>query len=204
MMCNFVARTNRSKIKSNYFIHTIIVFDLPNYTNVTITITFINQAMLCHTFVLFLLENDPHKSSAIFQIDLYVFFIHMEIPNSTNKLNHVEWLSVFQNKLFVIPYGRMNHLCHHWNKCMLKIVQKPFTAVVLDGFLLLMKGSSSTARSWFPSICFGLGVTNKAAKPDCVLSIGDDGSSYKDRSSGKLITTKINETLLSWKQQLCQ
>jgi hypothetical protein len=126
MMCNFVARTNQSNIKSNYFIHTIIVFNLPNYTNETITVTFINQAMLCHTLVFFFLENDPHKSSAILQINLYVFFIHTEIPNGTNKLNHVERLSVFQNEPFAIPYGRTNHLCRCWNNCMLTIVQNTF------------------------------------------------------------------------------
>jgi hypothetical protein len=48
------------------------------------------------------------------------------------------------------------------------------------------------------------GVTNEAAKPDCVLPIGDNGSLYKDCSFGKLIVMKINETLLSWKQQSCQ
>jgi hypothetical protein len=31
---------------------------------------------------------------------------------------------------------------------------------------------------------FGLGVTIKAAKPDCVLPIGDNGSLYKNCSSG--------------------
>ncbi len=41
---------------------------------------------------------------------------------------------------------------------------------------------------------FGLVVTNKAAKPDCVLPIGDDGSMYEDRSSGKLMVMIINET----------
>jgi hypothetical protein len=51
---------------------------------------------------------------------------------------------------------------------------------------------------------FGLGVTNNAANPNSVLPIGDDGSSYDDSSSGKLIVININETKLSWKQQLCQ
>jgi hypothetical protein len=50
----------------------------------------------------------------------------------------------------------------------------------------------------------GLGVTNDAAKPNCVLPLGDDGSSYDDRFSGKLIVININETRLSWKQQSCQ
>ncbi len=40
---------------------------------------------------------------------------------------------------------------------------------------------------------FGLGVTNEAAKLNCVLPIGDDGSMYEDHSSGKLIVMIINE-----------
>jgi hypothetical protein len=123
-MCDFIARTNWSNIKSNYFVHTIIIFDLSYYTNVTITDTFVNQAMLCCAFVYF--SADPHKSGAIFHIDLYVFNIHTDISNGTNKLNHVKWLAVFQNKPFAIPYGRMNHLCHHWNKRMLTIVQNTY------------------------------------------------------------------------------
>jgi hypothetical protein len=228
MMCNFVARTNWSNIESNYFMHTKIVFNLPYDTNVMITVTFINQVMLSHTFLLLSPENYPHKSSAIFQINVYVFDIHMEIPNSTHKLHHVKQVAVFQNEPFTIPYGRINHLCRHWNKRMLTIVQNtfysrrtwwlplvdekyvidnlvaisinffwlglllktPITAVVLDGFLLLMKGLSSTAQSPFPSVFFALGVTIKAAKPNCILPIGDDGSSYKNRSSGKLIVMK--------------
>ncbi len=53
-------------------------------------------------------------------------------------------------------------------------------------------------------IFFGLGVTNDAAKLNCVVPTGDDDSSYEGRSSGKLIVIKINETQLSWKQQSCQ
>jgi hypothetical protein len=66
----------------------------------------------------------------------------------------------------------------------------PITAVVRDGFLSLMKGSSLTARSPFPSVFFGLGVTIKAAKPAVILPIGDDGSLYKNCSSGELIVNK--------------
>ncbi len=44
------------------------------------------------------------------------------------------------------------------------------------------------------SVFFGLGVTNKAAKPECILPIGDDGSMYEDCLSGKLILMIINET----------
>jgi hypothetical protein len=67
-----------------------------------------------------------------------------------------------------------------------------------------MKGSSLTNWLPFPSFYFGLGVTNDAAKPDCILPTGDDGSLYEGCFSGKLIVILINETLLSRKQQLCQ
>ncbi len=74
------------------------------------------------------------------------------------------------------------------------LVKSPFAANVLNDFLSLMYGSSSTTQSAFPSNFFGLGVTNKAAKSDCVLPIGDDGSMYEDCSSGELIVMIINET----------
>ncbi len=35
MMCDFVARTNWSNIESNYFVNTIIIFNLSYYTNIT-------------------------------------------------------------------------------------------------------------------------------------------------------------------------
>ncbi len=203
-MCNFVARTNWSNIKSNYFVHTIVVFDLPYYTNVTITVTFVNQVMLCREFVLFSPENYPHKSDAIFHINSYVFYIHTEIPNGTNKLNHVKRSAVFQNKPFAIPYGRMNHRCRHWNKCMLTIVQNTFYSRCA-WWLPLVNERFVIDNLVAVSILFsGLGVTNNAAKPNCILPIGDDGSSYDDCSSGKLIIINIIETQLSWKQKSCQ
>jgi hypothetical protein len=51
---------------------------------------------------------------------------------------------------------------------------------------------------------FGLGVTNDAAKPNCILPTGNDGSLYEGLLSGKLIVIQINETLFSWKEQSCQ
>ncbi len=95
MMCDFIARTNSSNIKSNYLMDTIIIFDLSYYTNITFTVTFVNQVMLCHAFFFFSPENYPHKSDAILHINLYMFNIHTEIPNHTNKLNHVKRLAVF-------------------------------------------------------------------------------------------------------------
>ncbi len=108
------------------FVDTIIFFHLSYYTNITITVTFMNQATLCRAFFFFPPKYYLHKLCTIFQINLYVFDIHTKIPNGTNKLYHMKRSAVFQNKPFGIPYGRMNHLCHHWNKCMLTIVQNTF------------------------------------------------------------------------------
>ncbi len=41
-------------------------------------------------------------------------------------------------------------------------------------------------------VSFGLGVMNDAAKPNCILPIGDNGSSNRGRSSGEPIIIKIN------------
>ncbi len=41
-------------------------------------------------------------------------------------------------------------------------------------------------------VFFGLGVMSNAAKPNCILPIGDDGSLNGGRSSGELIVIKIN------------
>ncbi len=125
-MCDFVARTNWSKIESNYFVNTITNLNLSYYTNITITVTFVNQSTLCHAFFLFPSKNYPHKSRAIFHINMYILNIHTEVPNSTNKLNHMKRSAVFQNKPFAFPDSRMNHLCHYWNKRMRAIVQNTF------------------------------------------------------------------------------
>jgi hypothetical protein len=72
---------------------------------------------------------------------------------------------------------------------------------VLDGFLLLMTSSMNPLPSLLPF--FGLGVTKDAAKPNCFLPIGDNGSSNGLCSSGKLIV-QINEAQLRLKLQSCQ
>jgi hypothetical protein len=41
-------------------------------------------------------------------------------------------------------------------------------------------------------VFFRLGVMNDAAKPNCILPIGDDGSLNGGCSSGELIVIKIN------------
>ncbi len=100
MMCDFVARTNWSNIESNYFVNTIIIFNLSYYMNITITVTFVNQPTLFRAFFFFPPENYLHKSRAILHIDFYILSTHTEVFNSTNKLNHVKQLAVFQNKPF--------------------------------------------------------------------------------------------------------
>jgi hypothetical protein len=102
---------------------TIIISNLSYHTNKTITVTFVNQPMLCCTFFSFLPKYYPHKSRAIFHVDLYLSNIHMEVSHGTNELIYVKQLAVFQNEPFGVPYSRMNHLCHYWNKRMLNIVQ---------------------------------------------------------------------------------
>jgi hypothetical protein len=126
MMCDFVARTNWSNIKSNYFVDTIIIFDLSYYMNTMITLTFVKQPTLCRAFFFFPPNYYLHKLPAIFHINLHVLNIHMEVPHGTNKLNHVKQSAIFQNDPFAFPHGRMNHLCHYWNKHMLTIVQISF------------------------------------------------------------------------------
>ncbi len=102
--------------------HSIIVCNLSYYTNVTITVTFVNQVTLGHTFFVFPQKNYRQKSGAIFQVDLYVFVMHTEIPNGTHKLHHVKQSAVFQDEPFTILYGEMNHFHPHWNKGMFTIM----------------------------------------------------------------------------------
>jgi hypothetical protein len=85
-----------------------------------------NQPTLCHAFFFFPPKYYPHKSHAIFHIDLYILHIHTEVPNSTHELNHMKRLAVFQNEPFAFLDSRMNHLCHYWNKHMLTITQNTF------------------------------------------------------------------------------
>ncbi len=97
----------------------------------------------------------------------------------------------------------MNHLHCYWDKCSSPLLKLLFSTVVLNGFLSLMKGSSLLNPSSPLLPFFGLGVTNDATKPNCVLLIGDDGSSNGCRSSSMLII-EINEAQLKSKLKLCQ
>ncbi len=125
-MCDFIARTNWSNIESNYFVNPIIIFNLAYYTNITITVTSVNQPTLCCAFFFFPPENYPHKSHAIFHINFYILSIHTKVSNSTNKLNHMKWSAILQNKPLAFRDSRMNHLCRYWDKRMLTIVESRF------------------------------------------------------------------------------
>jgi hypothetical protein len=116
----------------------------------------------------------------------------------------MKWSVVFQNKPFPIPYRRMNHLCRHWNKHMLTIVQNTFYSRRAQWLPLVDERFVINKSVAVSIIFFGFGVTKDAAKPDCFIPTGDDGCLYEGCFSGKLIVIKINETQLSWKQQLCQ
>jgi hypothetical protein len=179
MMCDFVARTNWSNIKSNYFLDTIIIFHLSYYTNITITVIFVKQAMLCRAFSFVSPENYPHKSGAIFHINLYVFNIPTEIPNCANKLNHVKRLASFKTNFSKSHMAEWIIFAVTGISVCSPLFKTSFATLVLNGFLLLMKGSSSTNWLPFPSFYFGLGVTNNAAKPNCLVPTGDDGSLYE-------------------------
>jgi hypothetical protein len=174
------------------------------HTNITITVTFVNQPTLCHAFFFFPPKYYSHKSRAIFHIDLYILSIHTEVSNSTNKLNHVKRLANFQNKPFAFPDRRMNHLCHYWNKHILTIVQSTFCNRRAQWLPLVNERFVIDKLVAISIIFFGLGVTNNATKPDCILPTRDNGSLYEGCSSGKLIVIKINEKQLSGKQQSCQ
>jgi hypothetical protein len=86
----------------------------------------------------------------------------------------------------------MNHPCHDWNKRMLTIIQNTsfnhcaqWLPLVNERFVI---NKLVTISMGF----FGLGVMNDAARPNCILSTGDDGSSNGGRSSSELIVIEIN------------
>ncbi len=149
MMCDFIARTNWSNIKSNCFVHTIIIINLSYYTNIMITVTFVNQPTLCHAFFFFSPENHPHKFGAIFHIDLYIVSMYTKVPNGTNKLNHVKQSAIVQNNLLHSQTAEWIIFTVTEITVCSPLFNTPFATVMLDGFLLLMKGSSLT--NWLPS-----------------------------------------------------
>jgi hypothetical protein len=107
----------------------------------------------------------------------------------------MKWLATFQNEPFAFRDSEMNHLCRYGISVCPPLFKVFFSTVVLNGFLLLMNGSSLTILSLLLSFFFELGVTKDAAKSNCVLPIGDDGSLNGRCSSSELIV-KINKAQL--------
>ncbi len=168
-MCNFVARTNWSNIESNYFMHSIIVLNLPYYMNVIITVTFVNQVTLSCTFLLFLPENYPHKSSAISKsICMCLTFTRKFLTAPTSITMWSGWPSFKTNRSKSHTAEWIIFAVTGIGVCS-PLFKTPFTAVMLEGFLSLMKGSSSTTRLPFPSIFFGLGPLIKTPFTAIVL-----------------------------------
>jgi hypothetical protein len=84
------------------------------------------------------------------------------------------------------------------------LFKTPFTAIMLDGFLLSMKGLPLMNRLLFPSFFFWSWCNKQCWQARLIVPTGDDGSLYEGCSSGELIVIKINEIQLSRKQQSCQ
>ncbi len=222
-MCDFISRTNWLNIKSNCFVHTIVIFDLSYYMNIMITVTFMNQQTLCRAFFFFHPKYYLHKSGTIFHINLYVFNIHTKIPNSTNKLYHVKRLGSFKTNLLDSHTAEWIIFAVTGMNVCSPLFKTPFTTVLLDGFLLSMKGLSSTNRSPFPSFFWTwcdkwccqarLHPSNRGQwffvwglllqQAHCYLNQWN--TALKEAATvSKMQTQEINETLLSRKQQSCQ
>ncbi len=86
----------------------------------------------------------------------------------------------------------MNHPCHDWNKRMLTIIQNSSFNYRARWLPLVNERFVINKLVTISMVSFGLGVMNDAAKPNCILPIGDDGSLNGGRSSSKLIIVEIN------------
>ncbi len=150
MMCDFITRTNWSNIESNYLVDTIIIFDLSYYTNIMITVTFVNQAMLCHAFFFFLqriTRTSPVPSST--SICTCLIFTRKFIMAPTSLTMWSGWPS-FKTNLSESHMAEWIIFAVTGISVCSPLFETPFATVVLDGFLLSMKGSSSTNPSPFP------------------------------------------------------
>ncbi len=140
-MCDFVARTNWSNIKSNYFVHTIIIFNLSYYTYIAITVTFVNQATLCCAFVFCITPTSPVPSSTSICMCLIFTWKFLPTPTSFTMWRSQQFfktnLSESHKAERIIFAITVISVCS-------PLFRTPFTTVVLDGYLLSMKGLSLT------------------------------------------------------------
>jgi hypothetical protein len=86
----------------------------------------------------------------------------------------------------------MNHPCHDWNKRMITIIQNTSFNHRARWLPLVNEKFAINELVTISMVFFGLGVMNDAAKPNCILPIGDDGFLNGGCSSSKLIVIKIN------------
>ncbi len=201
MMCDFIARTNWSNIKSNYFVDTIIIFDLSYYTNITITVHSSSKRCCAVLFCQRITHTSPVPSSTLVCTCLIFPQKFLTAPTS---------LTMWSGR----PSFKMNLSKSHMAEWIIFAVtgisvcsplfKTPFATVMLDGFLSSIKGSSSTNWLPFPSFYFWTWCDKQCCQAQLRHSNRGQWFFVWGRSSGKLIIIKINETQLSWKQQSCQ
>jgi hypothetical protein len=152
MMCDFIARTNWSNIESNCFVHTIIIFNLSYYTNIykLLLHSWIIWRCAMHSFCSFqsITRTSPVTSSTSICTCLIFTQKFLTAPSSLTMWSG--WLSF-----------KMNLLESHTAKWIIfavtgisicsPLLKTPFTTIVLDNFLLSMKGLSLTNWLPFPS-----------------------------------------------------
>ncbi len=150
-MCDFIARTNWSNIERNYFVDTIVIFNLSYYTTITITVTFINQATLCCTFFFFLQRiicTSPVPSST--SICTCLIFTQKFLTAPTSLTIWSSWPS-FKTNLLESHMAEWIIFAVTGTSISSPLFKTPLTTVVLDDFLSSMKGVSSTNWLPFPS-----------------------------------------------------
>ncbi len=152
MMCDFITRTNWSNIKSNYFVNTIIIFNHSYYTNITSTVTFVNHLTLCRAFLFFspkYARTSPVPSSTSIRTCLIFSQKFLTAPTSLTMWSG--WPSFKTNRLY--SHTALWIILAVTGICVCSpLFKTPLSTVVLDGFLLSMKGLSST--NWSPSQWF--------------------------------------------------
>ncbi len=154
MMCDFISRTNWSNIESNYCVHTIIIFNLSYYTNITIIVTFMDQAILCRAFFFFppnITHTSPVPSST--SICTCLIFTRKILTAPTSLTMWSGWPS-FKTNLSESHTAEWIIFAVAGISVCSPLFETPFATTVLDGFLSLMKGLSLTNRSPFPSFFF--------------------------------------------------
>ncbi len=108
--------------------------------------------MLCCAFFLFPPKYYLHKSRAIFHINMYILSICTEVPY-TAPMNLTIWSGWPSFKTSLLHFLTSEWIIFAVTGVSLcsPLFKTPFATVVLNDFLLSMKGSSSTNQSPSPS-----------------------------------------------------